>query len=89
MTSAHPSGTFNTTYVRSVSGRGARCGCGGMSVLHVGTDLHEISPGNSRFLCRTCAAAAVDAHFAATGQSPYWPGDEARDESYKRPEADQ
>jgi len=76
-------------YVRSVSGWGARCGCGGMSVLHTGTNLGTVTPDTSVFLCAECVRTAVEGLFTHyfTHQPPYWPGDEGRDEPYEHPEA--
>lgn len=73
--------------VRSVNGYGPRCGCGGMSVIHVQESWHRpVSPENSRFLCLACALVAVDMFFGRRRDQPhYWPGDEDRDESYVRP----
>lgn len=72
--------------IRSVSGYGPRCGCGGKSVLHL-RKSREITPKTSIFLCAECVEGAVDKFMANRfDKAPYWPGDEGRDEPYVPPE---
>lgn len=75
--------------IRAVNGWGARCGCGGMSVLHCTTHLGKVTPQTSRFLCRDCVQRAILAFVVEHPEQPaYWPGDEDRDEPYAPPERD-
>lgn len=73
--------------VRGVSGWGPRCGCGGMSQLHLAGE-RPTSPETSTFLCARCVVEAVDLLLAQRPDQPsYWPGDEDRDERYVDPRA--
>lgn len=69
-----------------MNGYGARCGCGGRSVLHLRRG-REVTPVTSEFYCTSCVVLALAAFRALPGQPPYWPGDEDRDEPYEPPEA--
>lgn len=71
--------------VRRVNGYGARCGCGGRSLLHL-DEGGNVTPDTSTFLCADCVLQALTAFMLARpDQPPYWPGDENRDEPYVDP----
>lgn len=71
--------------IRCVNGYGARCGCGGKSVVHL-CGGHPVNPENSTFLCGECCAQAFTAFMLSRPDQPhYWPGDEERDEPYEDP----